>query len=312
VPGFRLQGFLLREKSEKDICPFIVLSGKIPGTIVKNLDIQAKGRPFGIMISSVDISLGEEPLVIERCTIRGVGRGIAMTASKCVCLRDNLIVDCDEGIQIKYTVMHTQITGNVVWNCQIVAIDIEDLKSESQGNLIANNTLFDSQALIRVFDYVPYEEHVSGQIAFHNNLLFEATNADMVLLRSTIAHVPVPADGGPLVKLWDFKHNRRDFSGIYSSAAFPLAPDDKRIDKPELITREASNPDFLCPIKGSELATGGVGGHLPKYIGAVPPENTERWNWDKTWKALSKLAAEKRITSKQVTTETLKTSDQPE
>jgi len=34
-----------------------------------------------------------------------------------------------------------------------------------------------------------------------------------------------------------------------------------------------------------ETATGGAGGDLPTYVGAVPPEGVEPWDWDKTWKA---------------------------
>ncbi len=27
---------------------------------------------------------------------------------------------------------------------------------------------------------------------------------------------------------------------------------------------------------------------LPAYVGAVPPEGVEPWDWDKTWKALAR------------------------
>jgi hypothetical protein len=51
------------------------------------------------------------------------------------------------------------------------------------------------------------------------------------------------------------------------------------------------DPDFLRPPKDSPLATGGAGvtdSALPAYVGAVPPEGVEPWNWEKTWKALGR------------------------
>ena len=37
---------------------------------------------------------------------------------------------------------------------------------------------------------------------------------------------------------------------------------------------------FLRPAADSELATAGVGGDLPKYIGAVPPKGASTWDWE--------------------------------
>ena len=62
----------------------------------------------------------------------------------------------------------------------------------------------------------------------------------------------------------------------------------------KVISRLDKNLDFLRPEKDSRLATAGAGGpnanpvdkSLPPYVGAVPPQGVEPWDWDKTWKAM--------------------------
>ena len=58
-------------------------------------------------------------------------------------------------------------------------------------------------------------------------------------------------------------------------------------------SRDPDDPSFLRPPKDCPLATGGIGARpkasdppLPAYVGAVPPEGVEPWDWDKTWKAM--------------------------
>jgi hypothetical protein len=57
------------------------------------------------------------------------------------------------------------------------------------------------------------------------------------------------------------------------------------------VGRDPGAPDFLRPAKDSPLATGGAGKDdpaLPSYVGAVPPEGTAEWDWEKTRKALAR------------------------
>jgi hypothetical protein len=104
----------------------------------------------------------------------------------------------------------------------------------------------------------------------------------------------------------------------------PPDPTDHLQDSIEVLSRKQDDPHFLRPAKDSPLAWGGAGGHtvpsariaaavgqaaslanpwtagwavaqasrqpdpaLPAYIGAVPPEGVEPWDWDMTWKALA-------------------------
>src|SRR6185436_19005458 len=56
----------------------------------------------------------------------------------------------------------------------------------------------------------------------------------------------------------------------------------------EGVERNPANLDtFLRPAKGSPLATSGAGQSdpsLPSYVGALPPEGVEPWDWERTWR----------------------------
>src|SRR3989442_11117354 len=71
---------------------------------------------------------------------------------------------------------------------------------------------------------------------------------------------------------------------VYSKSWIPLAPADTRRDKIDGLSRDPREPAFLKPAKDSPLATAGMGGDLlPSWVGAVAPEGTTPWNWQKTW-----------------------------
>jgi hypothetical protein len=93
---------------------------------------------------------------------------------------------------------------------------------------------------------------------------------------------------------WRFSHNWRETGGPKpgSELATVWIPPSKldRLQVPiDAGSRQLGQPNFLRPPKGSPLATGGAGVDdpaLPRYVGAVPPEGVEPWDWDRTWKAL--------------------------
>ena len=61
--------------------------------------------------------------------------------------------------------------------------------------------------------------------------------------------------------------------------------EDTILEQIEILSAQAGNVDFLRPPKGSTLGTAGAGGDLPEYVGAVPPEGVDPWDWDITWQA---------------------------
>ena len=94
------------------------------------------------------------------------------------------------------------------------------------------------------------------------------------------------------VDRWRLEGNWREIS--QSNPASPeakewiLSAKDTVADKVALVSRDANDPDFLRPVKGSPIAVAGEKNSnpsLPKYIGAVPPEGVEPWDWQNTWDA---------------------------
>jgi hypothetical protein len=105
----------------------------------------------------------------------------------------------------------------------------------------------------------------------------------------------------------------------------PFSPTDQQMPPNPVLSYKPGDPDFLRPPKDSPLAWSGAGGHaipsariaaavgqaaslanpwmagwavaqpmslpdtsLPAYVGAVPPEGVEPWDWQKTWIALTR------------------------
>jgi hypothetical protein len=66
---------------------------------------------------------------------------------------------------------------------------------------------------------------------------------------------------------------------------------DERLQMPDGLSHDPNDPAFLRPAADSPLASEGAGGDLPTYVGAVPPEGVEPWDWQKTWNARVAKAA---------------------
>jgi hypothetical protein len=75
-----------------------------------------------------------------------------------------------------------------------------------------------------------------------------------------------------------------------------VAADDGRLLPSDLLSQDAENPDRMRPGKDSPLATQGAGAlyDLPAYIGALPPEGTAPWDWDRTWRVRMKNTEDKK------------------
>jgi hypothetical protein len=272
--------------------------------VLEDLQIQrASTMVRGIVLQEVTVSPSEDPLVVEKCTIEAgnmcdaaifvagpVGQGELVPTSGGIAVRGNRVEEAARGIHMQGALANTHVTGNLVCNCWQQGIGIEDLPAGAAGVLIANNTVFSSGSAFRVWDDPPYEQF--GQVEFRNNLLVEASDGDFLFVRG--ANAPdrtqgvFPVDGSFLYDLWRFDHNWRDLSGAEAYVRTPLAPGDKKLDKIDLLSRNPSSPDFLRPAEDSPLATQGAGNEdptLPKYVGALPPEGVEPWDWDKTWQS---------------------------
>jgi serine/threonine protein kinase len=297
VPHVRLTGFQLTESTGlfDPNRAFVTVSGNVPGVVLTRLNLTPKVMLLGFVLQN-PTATADEPLRIENCTIRPScplsNDGIAVSGvldkdpARGICLRGNRIFNCVRGINLHGSLCDIHVVGNLVVNCRSCSIQLEDLSPASHGLLVANNTMFGGGGGFRVWDNFPYEEPVAGQVEVANNLSFAASHCDMgYIFDPGQGKDQGPGDGKALVKLWRFHHNRRDFSGANPSVAVPPSAEDARLASDDLLSQDAKELDHIRPIESSPLATAGAGGELPTYIGALPPEGSPAWDWDRTWRA---------------------------
>jgi hypothetical protein len=95
-------------------------------------------------------------------------------------------------------------------------------------------------------------------------------------------------NGAAVAQLYQLDYNWRE-SPVRTEAKDWIPPGAKDVCqvKIEGLNRDPQSPAFLRPSKDSPLATQGAGKEdpsLPRYVGALPPEGVEPWDWDRTWR----------------------------
>jgi hypothetical protein len=202
-------------------------------------------------------------------------------------------------VELTGSIHAVHVVGNRIVDSQWGAIALIDLLPEAADILIANNTMLRCETAVQVWD-----DHSKGEdflkcknIRVQNNLVFATTfDADMILSNHRREENRLqainPCDLKALLSSseWRFSHNWREIDRQRGARVperwIPPSPTDHLLDSIEVLSLDPNNPHFLQPAKDSPLATGGAGGSLPAYVGAVPPQGTDSWDWDKTWKAL--------------------------
>jgi hypothetical protein len=92
---------------------------------------------------------------------------------------------------------------------------------------------------------------------------------------------------------WRIHHNARqapapaESDPSFSQWVQPTA--DTVVPTVAFVSDNAESIDFLRP--GGELPAG-AGNNLPDYVGALPPEGDEPWDWDLTWAGLHERSEE--------------------
>ena len=178
------------------------------------------------------------------------------------------------------------------------ALQLENLAQDADGILIANNTAFMCASAFRLWD-----DSVKGKnIQVCNNLILGAASPDMIFLDSGGDPLKPrgPGDGRLLHQAWKLSHNWREVKtpkgkGLLEESWIPPGPDDVRQDAIEVLSRDPLHADFLRPASTSPLARQGAGTKdpsLPAYVGALPPQGAQPWDWDKTWKARGPVNAQ--------------------
>jgi hypothetical protein len=301
VPHVRVTGFTFTESGivADQARAFVLVTGGASGVTLTRLEMRHSSTMFGILIQNGAALPGQPPLRVERCMIRPTcplsNDGISVAGSLDnepaggLCLRSNRIFNSLRGINLHGHLRDVQVCGNLLVKCPGCGVQVEDLTPASRGILIANNTAFNGGAGFRAWEYHPYKGLVAGQVEIANNLFFGAANCDLGYVRDPGGDKDQgPGDVAALPKLWRFHHNRRDFSGALTPIILLASAEDGRFKRSELVAVDENNPDRVRPGKDSPLAVQGAGtehGSLPAYIGALPREGEEPWDWDRTWRA---------------------------
>ena len=201
------------------------------------------------------------------------------------------------------------VACNRILETNQVAVSLYDPLRGTADVFIVNNTLFRNHRRgVGIWD-----DHEKGKdflecknICCQNNLVLEHETAPVLCLYDHRRGVNDPVKPGDVKSLlkspeWHFSFNwyesvPPDLNSPMEAFRIPPGPEDHVQFPTEVLSRKPSDPNFLRPAKDSPLARNGAGGQkgaacdppLPAYVGAVPPEGVEPWDWDKTWKAMAR------------------------
>jgi serine/threonine protein kinase len=301
VPGVQVSGFRLRDtdRPPSAAAVFVSVSGKAAGTVLSGLDLEAVSLVRGVSLDNVEAA-PDWPAKVRRCRLKMNNDGIVVAGlsaaggTRGVRLTDNSILGATRGIFLTHTVADVFVAGNRFDNCSQAAIQLEDLEPASRGVIMANNTARKCAAGVRIWENRKARKHQPQQVEIAGNLLFGAQHGDVIYVIGNPGTL-APGDCDALAQTWRFRCNARDLAGSETSYILPLARDDKRLSRKDLDSLDKLRE--LRPAKGSPLCTEGLGRIdplFPIYIGAIPPEGVERWDWDRTWRIRLKKAASKK------------------
>ncbi len=299
VPNVTVRGF--RVRGETDNGHLIVVSGNATGTNLHSLDLSLGQTAFGfgINLELLDLADGDSPVVVRNCRFRGLSVAVRISgtgasyhtshAANRIHVLDNVIENTSYfGIIAYADVRHVQIVGNRIYGRGGAGIVLSDLRDEATDVLIANNTVavHDIGLLFR-----DDAGRVRGsKVRVTSNLFLQSRRADVLAVDSGSdwAGEKGEGDGKRVAQRRTFSGNWRDTPPAKPTAGWvPLGLKDVVKETIDGIDRDPKSPTFLRPAKDSPLAAGGAGAtdpRFPKYVGAVPPEGVEPWDWDRTWR----------------------------
>jgi serine/threonine protein kinase/nitrous oxidase accessory protein NosD len=311
VPGVTIRGFRIRGPGMRNAS--VAVAGRCPGTTLQKLHIDSG---FGVVLWGITGGDDEPPVLVENCTLqlRGGAAGLRISGiqndfksprlCRRIVLRGNRIQGASFGAIIHGQAQQVQIVGNRISGAESSAVALVNLLPGTRHLLIANNTLWDNQRGFTLLHdtkkNLPRED-----IQVKNNLVVKTQNRDFAFVDGIdLDDLSGEGDGASLPAIWQFAHNWREGKmpgpkDEQRRAWIPPTSTDVLRERIALLSTDPLDPDFLRPAKDSPLATAGVGGGLPKYVGAIPPEGVEPWDWNQTWKAQTRaLEQKKRKTGK--------------
>ena len=317
VPGVELRGLRIESGSGN---PGIFVTDHCPGVILENLELTPnKGVDNGVEFLRVYLKDEDEPIVMQKCTIRGMLHGIFLLGANYpnnrtatfplarIVIRNNEFIECEQTIGLFGMVRQVLVAGNKISRSSPVGIDFQDLLGSSSDIVIANNTMWSNPRALRIMD-AGDEILKCKNIRFQNNLVLNCPpEGDLIFMEhDNDKGVAKNFRPGELSKLltspqWHIGNNWREITpppaATFDGASWiPECRNDKLHAKIDVLSRTLGQPNFLKPPKDSPLGKAGVNDgvlppycdFLPPYVGAVPPEGVQKWDWNVTWKALTR------------------------
>lgn len=288
VPRVALRGIRIEALQRSQFCA--VVAGISSGLLLEGVEIVGDSSLTapGISLEQAPLAPGDAPMVVRNCTFSHLMFGVQVlglnndSPARCsnVMVVGNSIHDCGAGLQLGGLATDILFAGNRVWDCGSAAVGLFDLRSGSRRILIASNTLRSINNGIFVRD--PILPGAELQIA--NNLILSERPPDIAFdgsdrtaiadwrIHGNVRQVPLPSD--PPAE-W-----------VQPTTA------DKVVEKIALVSEDAASEDFLRPSEALRTGDAETGGYLPDYVGALPPEGDDAWDWDQTWKLLHESVGE--------------------
>jgi serine/threonine protein kinase len=295
VPGVTVRGFRLQ--SGPDTAFLIGITDRSPGVVLDDLELLANRNGVGITVEFVGAERDSPPVLVHGCVLRGFIKGIQVSglsdagkALSCgrVVVQNNEIKGCKFAVYVKGAVHDLRIVGNRIEGSITSGLVLRDAVRETRDILIANNTLFENFRGFTFFDDLGKADR-GKRIALRNNL-FLASTPDLVFLDSGGKgdEIQGDGDGAELLKVWQIDHNFREVDPNKRGKSWiPAGTNDVVQAQLSGLSRQLDSPDYLRPDRSSAMATEGAGKEdpsLPRYVGALPPQDVEPWDWQRTWR----------------------------
>jgi hypothetical protein len=332
VPGVTLRGFRLQarwDRKDGELPPCLArVKNHCPGLLLERMVLQTHPQTTvpdqfvrGIELShSSGSPLPADPMRIQDCRFQRLYRAIGINGLHDnyqdpvplgqIIVRRNDLEDVFQGIAVRGAARRVQIVGNRIWGSGSYGLQLENLVGASDI-LIANNSVFDCKLALRLWDHQDlWNQQPRGHnIQVRNNLFLASRQVDMVFVDSG-GNPTTPRGGGKgelVARAWRIDHNVREGKPATENAEFlqarilPSLDDLQPAPRADFSLDDKDLENFLRPKKDSPLATGGAGGDLPKYVGAVPPKGAKPWNWEVTWRSRAMRARHFKGNAKPIT-----------
>ncbi len=191
-----------------------------------------------------------------------------------------------QAINLSGQVHDVTIAGNRFHNVTGNGVQFMHLAGDLENIIVANNTFLECRAPIRIWE----DGFKPASISVVANLSLTQGLDDWFALDSggDLFSPSGPAHGAEYANGWNFTHNFRegrppDASNPVHAGWFPPGESNVLVESIDVLSRDPDDSGFLRPPAHSALATGGVGGELPTYAGAVPPEGAEQFDWKRAF-----------------------------